>query len=116
MLPLVRVNPGQFVKAGNLARDLHRQVAGVEARDPPNPACTVERRSAKCLVADAIRADHAHAGDDDSSFHAARVSFMDRVLKVAPSFMDHQKARNCLGDNRRDAYFDDTPYCTAGLS
>jgi oxygen-independent coproporphyrinogen-3 oxidase len=28
---------------------------------------------------------------------------------MAPSFMDHQKARNCLGDNRRDACFDDTP-------
>ena len=28
---------------------------------------------------------------------------------MAPSFVDHQKARNCLGDNRRDACFDDTP-------
>ena len=62
------VDPGEFVEAGDFARDLNRDVAGVEAGDAANAAAAGEDGLGEGLTADAVRTDHAHAGDDDAPF------------------------------------------------
>src|SRR5882724_6145093 len=62
------VHPGEFVEAGNLARDLNVEFAGIETRDAPHAAAAFEDGLRESRAADAVRADHPHAGDDDTSF------------------------------------------------
>jgi hypothetical protein len=93
MLALVRVNPCQLVKAGDLTGDLHRKLAGIEARNASHAAATGQHSAAKHVIADAVRTDYTHAGDDDSSFHRARVSFIVDFSRGGSIVTDHAKAR-----------------------
>jgi hypothetical protein len=67
--------PSQFVEIADLARDLNRQLRGIEASDAAHAAGSGEDRLRECLVAVAIRADCAHTCDDDSSRSGAHVCF-----------------------------------------
>ena len=69
MLPLMRIHPRQFVESLDLAGYLHRQVAGVEAADTFDTAGAGEDGAAEGLIANSVRADHAHSRDDDTLFH-----------------------------------------------
>ena len=65
------VHPGKFVEADHFTRNLHVEFAGIETRDAANAASSFKDGFGECRSSDAIRADYAHAGNDDSSllFH-----------------------------------------------
>jgi hypothetical protein len=71
VLAFARIDPGEFLEIANLARDFHRQAAGVEATDPLDARFSCENRLGKGRVANAIGANDAHAGDDDAWKHAS---------------------------------------------
>ena len=70
VLAFARIDPGQFVELGNLACNMHGQAGGIEAGDALDPGFTSQHGMGEGIVADAIRADHAHPGDDDARKHA----------------------------------------------
>jgi len=62
------IHPGELVEAGDLASDLDVEFTGIEAGDAADAAAAFEKTFSECRAANAIRADDAHAGDDDASF------------------------------------------------
>src|SRR5262249_33593180 len=69
MFAFSRVNPRQFIKFGNLAGDMNKQVRGVETRDSLYARLAGEYCAAEDIFANSIRADSAHSGDDDAWEH-----------------------------------------------
>src|SRR5581483_6777452 len=69
VLALTCVYPSQLVEFGNLSRNLHGQIRNVIPGDAFNAAGAREDSSAKCFLADSIRADYAHPGDDYARCH-----------------------------------------------
>ena len=61
------VHPGKFVEADHFTGNLYVEFAGIETRDAANAASPFEDSVGECRSSDAIRADYAHAGNDDSS-------------------------------------------------
>src|SRR5438270_13492320 len=75
MFALVGINPGKFVEVLQFARNLHRNVFGIEARDPPYPALAIQKGAAKRGVAVAIRTERAHPGDHYSAWHRSSIVY-----------------------------------------
>ena len=69
MRPIFRRDIILFAKALDFARDAHREVGGIEARDRADAADAVAGRAPELLHADAVRADRSYPRDDDSPFH-----------------------------------------------
>jgi hypothetical protein len=63
------LNPGEFIKPGNLARDLNRDVRRIETRDPANPASARECCLRERISANSIRTYHSHACDYATFLH-----------------------------------------------
>src|SRR6476661_9571296 len=70
MLALFLIEPGKFVETGDFAGNLHLDSRWVESRDSPHTALARKNGSGKSLIADPIRADYAHPGNDTTSFHS----------------------------------------------
>ena len=75
VLAFARVDPSEFVEAGNLPRNVHRQAAGIEARDALDARLPGQNGTSKCVVPDPVGADHTHSCNDDARQHA-RASLM----------------------------------------
>src|SRR5579863_7461174 len=74
VLAFTSINPGKLIKFGDLAGDVHRQFRWIETRNAFYSGFSRENGAAKSFLADAIRADHAHAGDNYASSHRSVIS------------------------------------------
>src|SRR5689334_15476039 len=70
MFAFVGGDPGELVEVLHFAGDLYGTGAGIEACDPLHTTFSVKHGATERRPANSIRADHAHAGDHDSRFHA----------------------------------------------
>ena len=57
-------------KSGHLAGNLHRDFRGIELGNAPDATLPAQESHLRMRVADAIRTDHAHTRNHDSSIHA----------------------------------------------
>ena len=64
VLALTRIDPGEFVKFGNLAGNVHREVGGIKPRNALHAGLSRKNGAAEGFFADAVRADHADSGDN----------------------------------------------------
>src|SRR5437867_5632335 len=92
MFTLARVDPCEFIEVLNLARDVHRQERRVKSRDSLHARRARKNGAAEGVLADAVRADHAHAGDD----HAFHCRF--KIPQCAPGIV--KRRRQSPGSHR----------------
>src|ERR1044071_7318510 len=69
MFALFLVEPGKLVEAGDFAGNLHLDSRWIEPCDSPHAALAGKNGFRKGLIADSIRTDHAHAGNNATPFH-----------------------------------------------
>jgi oxygen-independent coproporphyrinogen-3 oxidase len=69
MFALSRLDPCQFVELRYFAGDVYRKMSAVKAGDAFHAGFPSQYRAAESLLANSIRADHAHAGNDYSREH-----------------------------------------------
>ena len=66
MFALARVHPRQFVEFRNFPGHLHWQAGRIKTRNALYSGLARQNGAAESFFANAVGADHAHAGDDDA--------------------------------------------------
>src|SRR5215470_7379178 len=101
MLALTSIDPRQLVEVGNLARDLHRKIAHIEARNPLHPTLPRKNRPAKLFLPDPIRTNNANSRDHRTLVHVWSSGFDSmRSLWIKAGLRDKRDRVIGPSDNR----------------
>ena len=87
VLALARIDPGELVEFRNFSGNVHGQAAGIEARNAFDARSAFKHGARERILADAVRADHAHSGDDDASHGRTSSDGPSRPMRCNAKYM-----------------------------